>query len=184
MEYITCKFSATIAMKFKKCSKIRHIWNIQHTINSFFFLIIKQAAVYVLAASVKWSIHAFSLSIFFRSTLTYLLNLSNTGNLTTDFERGSLNFKQNLQLSQQSTIILKNTLSAQPLSFNNLINWSFEAWHNWWCSFIALFFSSSVLNSKFVKNNIKNNITIFSQKSVNGTQQWPDADHLLRLHAL
>ena len=72
--------------------------------------------------------------------------------LATGLEKGFLNYQQNSQLSQQSTFIFKTFLSSQPLSFNHLINRSFDAWHNWRCSFIDFFFFSSLLNdSKFVK---------------------------------
>ena len=75
------------------------------------------------------------LTIFYLNQLTYYL--SNTGNLTGSLGKGFLNFKQNLQLSQQSTIIFKNFLSSQQLSFKNLTNRSFDIWHNWQCSFIT-----------------------------------------------
>ena len=104
------------------------------TLLTLFSFLIKQA-------SIKWSIHTIRFSTSFRSILTYLLNLCATGKLTTGLEKGFLisnkirNYHNNLLLSSK-------TFCYHNHSFNGLTNWSFNAWHNWRCSFIALFFFS------------------------------------------
>ena len=61
-EYIICKSPTTVAMKFTRCSEksqsyLKYTTHLQHS----FFLLIKQAAVYIVAvaASIKWSIQTF-----------------------------------------------------------------------------------------------------------------------------
>ena len=76
-----------------------------------------------LCFSIKLLFHAFPFSTSFRSIMTNLLGLFDKGNLITGLEKGFLNFKQNSQLSKQSTTIFKNPLSSETLSFNRL-NWS------------------------------------------------------------